>query len=206
MKNSEFVYIYKGNTYCVHVEKHHQRNTYFRYRSDGFHVSASYFTSQAEIVRFLDKCAEKLIKKYNQRNSNFSFEEDYFYVLGEKCSLSSLGIKDESELNKLLKTYAKEQITELVRAQEKIMNIEVPYQVSIRKTVAQFGSNSLNTHTLSFQLGLIHYSKEIINSVVVHELAHEFHRNHQKQFYNVVYKYCPDYKLLQTKLKKGIHQ
>ena len=180
MKSFEFVYSYKDKEYVVHVEKHNQRNTYFRYKEDGFYVSSSYFTSKSEIVKFLDKCAGKLIKKYDQRNSNYSFEEDYVYVLGEKCSLSELGVKDESELNKLLKTYALEQITELVRAQEKVMNIEVPYKVSIRKTVAQFGSNSFNTHTLSFQLGLIHYSKEIINSVVVHELAHEFHRNHHK--------------------------
>lgn len=206
MKSSEFIYIYKGKEYNVHVEKHNQRNTYFRYKADGFYVSSSYFTTQNEIKKFLDKCAEKLIKKYDQRNSNYSFEEDYVYVLGEKCSLSELGIQNETELNRLLKTYALEQITELVREQEKIMNIEVPYIVKIRKTVAQFGSNSLNTHTLSFQLGLVHYSKEIIKSVVVHELAHEFHRNHQKQFYNVVYSYCPDYKVLQSKLKKGVHQ
>lgn len=206
MKNSDFIYIYKGKEYNVHVVKHYQRNTYFRYKEDGFHVSASFLTSQNDIRKFLDKYAPKLISKFEQRHSNYSFEEDFVFVLGEKHVLSELNVKDENELQRLLKHYAIEQITNMVRVQEKIMGIDKPYKVSIRKTVAQFGSNSKQTHTLSFQLELIHYSPEIINSVVVHELAHEFYRNHQKEFYNCVYKYCPEYKQLQSKLKKGIHK
>ena len=69
-----------------------------------------------------------------------------------------------------------------------------------------FGSNSSRTHTLSFQINIMHYSEEIIETVVIHELAHEFERNHGKKFYNIVYKYCPRYKELQKKLKKGIHK
>ena len=97
-------------------------------------------------------------------------------------------------------------ITELVRKNEEIMGIPEPYKVKVKTTERQFGSNSKRTHTLSFQLDLVHYSPEIIESVVIHELAHEFERNHGKNFYNIVYKFCPKYKELQRKLKKGIHQ
>ncbi len=86
------------------------------------------------------------------------------------------------------------------------MGIKEPYKIGIRKTTTRFGSNSLRTHSLSFQQALIHYSEEIISTVVVHELAHDFYRNHQQKFYNCVNLYCPDYINLQKKLKKGIHE
>ena len=97
-------------------------------------------------------------------------------------------------------------ITELVRKYERIMGIFEPYKVKIRDTKRQYGSNSKRTHTLSFQTTLLHYSNEIIETVVVHELAHDFERNHSKNFYNIVYSFAPNYKQLQNKLKKGIHK
>ena len=110
------------------------------------------------------------------------------------------------ELSIFLQKNAEILITELVRKNEEIMGISEPYMVKVKPTERQFGSNSKRTHTLSFQLNLIHYSKEIIESVVVHELAHDFERNHSKNFYNIVYRYCPNYRELQKKLKKGIHK
>ena len=81
---------------------------------------------------------------------------------------------------------------------------DMDYKVRVQKMRSRFGSNSKHTKTLNFSTILLHYSLAIIDSVVVHELAHCFVYNHSKDFYNVVYKYCPNYKLVQAKLKKGI--
>ena len=206
MKTSEFLYKYKNKDIPVHVRHSRQRNIYYRYRKDGFYVSAPYLTSQKTIIKGLDKFAEKLIKQFSNMNSNYSFEDDYVYLLGESISLKSLNIQNSQELSTYLQKKAMFFITELVRKNEEIMGISEPYKVRIKSTERQFGSNSKRTHSLSFQLSLIHYSKEIIETVVVHELAHEFERNHSKNFYNIVYKYCPNYKEHQKKLKKGIHK
>ena len=45
------------------------------------------------------------------------------------------------------------------------------------------------------------FDDELIDYVVVHELAHTVHHNHSKAFYNLVEKYIPDYKARQKKLK-----
>ena len=205
MKLNEFTFEKNGQLYKVIVTFKHQRNIYFRYRDDVFLVSAPYLTSRKVIMNGIDKYFDKLIKQ-NSKTIHYSFEKDYVFILGEDYSISSLHIKNEEELREYLKNVALKTLTEEVRKYEEIMGIEKPYKIRVKDTVRQYGSNSKKTHSLSFQISLIHYSLDIIDTVVVHELAHEFERNHQKAFYDVVYKYSPNYKTLQRKLKRGIHK
>ena len=81
MKTSEFVYLYKNKEYPVHVTYKRQRNIYYRYKEDGFHVSAPYLVGKKTIVQGLNKFAERVIDQYEKSHSNFSFEEDYFWFL-----------------------------------------------------------------------------------------------------------------------------
>ena len=190
----------------MHVKHGFQRNIYYRYKEDGFHVSAPHMARQSTIVNGLNRFAGRLLVQYSNLHSNYSFENDFVYLLGEQVSLKSLNIKNLQDLQCFLRKKALIFISELVKKHEEIMQISKPYKVSVRNTVRQYGSNSKRTHALSFQIDLIHYSIEIIETVVIHELAHEFERNHSKNFYNIVYKYCPRYKELQKKLKLGIHK
>lgn len=206
MKMSEFTYKYNNKEYVVHVKKSFQRNIYYRYKEDGFYVSAPYLADRKSIINGLDRFAGRLLNQYVCSHSNYSFENDFVYLLGEQVSLKSLNIENLQDLHHFLRKKAGIFIPELVKKHEEIMGISKPYKVAVRNTVRQFGSNSKHTRTLSFQINLIHYSPEIIETVVIHELAHEFERNHSKNFYNIVYKYCPRYKELQKKLKKGIHK
>lgn len=206
MKLETFEYVYGNEIYNVFLTLGKSRNINYRIKKDGFHISAPYLVTRKRIMDGLDKFAPKLIKNFKNSTSHFSFEDDYVFVLGNKMSLKQLEINNIDELEVFLKRQALEVLTTLVRKYEKVMGISKPYKVGIRKTSTRFGSNSLCTHSLSFQRDLIHFSEEIISTVVVHELAHEFHRNHQQGFYNCVYSYCPDYDALQKKLKKGIHQ
>ena len=193
-------------TYDVFITYKRQRHIYFRYKEDGFHVSAPYYTLNRTILSGINQYFDRLMKQARKITGHYSFEEDFVYLLGEQVSISSLNIQNEEDLHKYLKKYALEIISQEVDKYVQIMDIYTKYKVKIRDTSNQYGSNSRKTHTLSFQTSLIHYSLDIIDTVVVHELAHEFERNHQKGFYDVVYKYSPNYKVLQKKLKKGIHQ
>jgi predicted metal-dependent hydrolase len=98
-----------------------------------------------------------------------------------------------------LKKYAKETFTRMtdIRAVEMGANYKA---VAVSSAKTRWGSCSAN-NTLRFTFRLAYAPKEIIDYVVVHELAHTFHRNHEKAFWRTVEKYCPDWKVKRKWLK-----
>ncbi|WP_456452460.1 M48 family metallopeptidase, partial [Hydrogenimonas sp.] len=54
--------------------------------------------------------------------------------------------------------------------------------------------------TLVFNTALLRYDPELIDYVIVHELAHIRHKNHSKAFWALVARYIPDYRHLRSRL------
>ena len=65
-------------------------------------------------------------------------------------------------------------------------------RVTVRNQRTRWGSCS-NKGNLNFNCLLMLTPPEVIDSVVVHELAHRREMNHSKQFYAVVYAAYPEY-------------
>lgn len=49
---------------------------------------------------------------------------------------------------------------------------------------------------------LLNVGEELLDYVVIHELAHRRHMNHSADFWAEVEKYCPDYKVQRKRLKE----
>ncbi len=77
----------------------------------------------------------------------------------------------------------------------------VPTGIRFRKTKRQWGSCS-GKNILSFNTMLMKLPQDVIQYIIVHELAHIQHKHHQKSFWKLVEKYMPDYKQHVTELKK----
>lgn len=182
--------------YDVDVTYKRQKGIYLRYKDNKFYCTSPYFVSDDKLQQFFIKAIPNLMNKVGKNKKPSPFGENYTYILGEKVDR----VVDEKELFNL----AYEVLTRLTRKYEKIMGINHPYNIRIKKMKGRYGSNSSLTYSISYQLNLIHFSQEIISSVVVHELAHHFYKDHQKHFYNCVLKYCPNYYSINKKLKKGI--
>lgn len=77
------------------------------------------------------------------------------------------------------------------------------YPKGIRITAAKtrFGSCS-GKNRLCFSCFLMRYPEEAIDYVVVHELAHIRHKNHQREFWTLVETVMPDYKARRALLRK----
>jgi predicted metal-dependent hydrolase len=77
-----------------------------------------------------------------------------------------------------------------------------PASISIRSQRTRWGSCSTRG-TLSFNWRLIMAPPEVLDYVVVHELAHMKQKNHSKAFWAVVAQYCPQYLKYRLWLKQN---
>jgi predicted metal-dependent hydrolase len=75
-------------------------------------------------------------------------------------------------------------------------------KVSIRSQKTRWGSCSVRGN-LSFNFKLLQHKKSTIDYVIIHELCHLIEMNHSKNFWQLVEKFCPDFKTLRRELKKN---
>ncbi len=210
---SSFVYTKDGVNYAVSLTTKRTRTIRYRYRDGGFVVTAPLLTSKATIIQGLDKFFDRLTKE-NPHCTGFG--DDYVYLLGHKIAIQSEGkinfsdgssiiYESHEELEKKLKKWFLKYITIRHRQIEKEMKT-YENKVRVRKMYTRYGSNSITHKSITYSTILMHYDKAIIDSVIVHELAHCFQSNHGDKFYKIVYKYCPNYKELHKNLRKGNYQ
>lgn len=65
-------------------------------------------------------------------------------------------------------------------------------RITIRNQKTRWGSCS-SKGNLNFNCLLMLAPREVLDSVVVHELCHRRHMNHSRDFYNEIYRVFPDY-------------
>ena len=68
-----------------------------------------------------------------------------------------------------------------------------PTGIKINRAKTRFGSCTAQ-NSLNFSCRVMIYPKEIVDYVIVHELAHIRHHNHSKAFYRFIEQYLPDYR------------
>jgi predicted metal-dependent hydrolase len=66
-------------------------------------------------------------------------------------------------------------------------------RVTVRDQRTRWGSCS-SKGNLNFNYRLCYMPRELMDYVIIHELAHRRHMNHSGKFWNEVEKYCPDYR------------
>ena len=106
----------------------------------------------------------------------------------------------EKEINELKKT-ARIEIPTRVEYYSKLMGVEYG-RIAIRTQKTRFGSCS-SKKNLNFNLALMLMPREIIDYVIVHELAHLKEMNHSQAFWQEVGKIIPNYKQCRAWLKEN---
>ncbi|MGC8648708.1 MAG: M48 family metallopeptidase [Candidatus Micrarchaeia archaeon] len=67
-------------------------------------------------------------------------------------------------------------------------------KILIRNNSSNWGTYNQKTHNIGINFKLLFTNLPILDSVIIHELAHTKIHNHSKNFWNIVYSIVPDYK------------
>jgi len=154
------------------------KHVYLRVKDDIVEVSCNSFVSKTFIEKFILKHASHLIKKIENTN--------YYFYLGKKY------YNDLIDLKEFYKLKTPEIVMPKLYKYSDFMGLH-PSKVSFRFNKTRWGSCSVKD-SIIFNYYLAKLPEDIIEYIVIHELAHIRHKNHQKPFWNLVSQYCPDYK------------
>lgn len=212
-----------------HIINPKLKNIYLSFSENGELIIKSPKVSNKEIERILIKKSnwiEEARKKVKLKKGKYKTIEDgtNIYLLGNNYSCNLIKFeKRHSKLNiinnqieiyystynnekfislvdNMYKEKAKEIIPDIVKRYSQIMNLK-PLDIKFRKTKRQWGSCSSN-NVLSFNTMVMKLPIDVIEYIVIHELAHIKHKNHQKSFWNLVEQFMSDYKDKITTLKE----
>ena len=114
---------------------------------------------------------------------------------------------DNTQIDKKLLEWKVEKLKaildEYLNKYTKLLNINIDYY-QIKKLSSAWGIYHKKENYISFNSDLIEKDIDCIEYVVLHELCHIFYMNHQKDFWALVKKYMPDYKVRRKNLKTFI--
>ena len=105
----------------------------------------------------------------------------------------------QTHFDRFYKTEAQKHIPSHVELWAEKMGLP-PTNLRFRKTKRQWGSCS-GKNVLSFNTMMMKLPHDVIQYIIIHELAHIKHKHHQKDFWQLVEQHLPDYKKQVKELK-----
>jgi predicted metal-dependent hydrolase len=136
------------------------------------------------------------LEKHTKKRTKLTFDEEVFILHYSDYDEEIF----QRHVNHFYKEEAKRHIPSFVERWSDIMRLK-PNKISFRKTKRQWGSCS-GKNDLSFNTMMMKLPRDVIQYIIVHELAHIKHKHHQKSFWLEIEKHMPDYKQHVTELKK----
>jgi len=193
-------------------------------------VRAPFRASKRDIDSFIFSkekwIREKLMKSADQLERRESFSIDYGATVlyrGDEYPITAKEGKragfdetafymspnlDAEQVKKtcvhIYRILAKSDLTERVSYFSKLMSVS-PTAVKITSAKTRWGSCSAKK-SLNFSWRLVMAGDDVIDYVVVHELAHISEMNHSQRFWAIVEDVLPDYKERQKRLKQLQHR
>ena len=215
VKNNIMKYVVDNITYDVVIEKKGNKNTYIRIKDDNvIYVTTNYLMPKFKIKKLLDDNKDVIIKMI-EKNNKRQEKNEHFYYLGKKYDLVKIPTFKSVEVDnnkiyypneKTLNNWYKKEMVNLFSERLNVNynnfqeNIPFP-KLKIRTMKTRWGVCNRRDNSVTLNSELMKYEIDKLDYVIIHELSHFVHFNHSKEFWNVVSKYCPNYKNLRKELK-----
>ena len=212
------IYQLDGIDYNVEIVRKSNKNTYVRVRDDlTIYVTTGRWVTKHEIKKLLDENSSFLrkgiekAKKHIEKSLKFMlFGVSYDVVYSSEFRNVSIDkenriiyVKDEKKLNSWLKNQMKNLYMSRIDLYYNMFEENIPYpSLKIRRMTTRWGVCNRKLKTVTLNSRLIEFSIDKLDYVVVHELSHFVHFDHSKEFWEVVSKYCRDYKKIRKELNE----
>lgn len=208
-------YKIENQEYNVVIIKKNNKNTYIRVKEDlNIYVTTNYCITERQIKKILDENYNYLKKSVDSCVKKREFASKFYY-LGKSYDIILINTKDIEILENRIYVKNKEYLEKWYKKEIKrifqehfnkiysIFEEEIPYpNLKIRKMKTRWGVCNKKSKTVTLNSELIRYSLDKLDYVIIHELSHFIHFNHSKDFWNLVSKYCPNYKEIRKNLRK----
>lgn len=212
---------------CIITYKQ-QKHMYLKVRGEQIIISAPFFMQEKLVENFILKSLPKILKRKTILKPNIvvNNNDSYLYFLSKKYQIITkyhswktiiyfefnnlvvyTNIQDFKKIlfkvQNFLKKEANKIFIERLQYWSEIMNIKFSV-LKIRSMLNKWGVCQPEMRIITLNYKLLHFSYEVIDYVIIHELAHIIHRHHQKTFWNFVAQYCPNFQDCQKILKQGV--
>lgn len=207
-------YIIDGKEYELKIIKKNNKNTYLRVKEDlTIQVTTSYLTTKKYIKKLLDNNTNSIRRMINlrieekERNKKFYYLGNiYDIIIKEVDKLeikeNTIITKDEKQLLKWYNQQIKDIFTQRLKYNYNLFEESIPYPtLKIRTMKSRWGVCNRKNISVTLNSKLIEYDITKLDYVIIHELSHFVHFDHSKNFWNLVNKYCPEYKKIKKELK-----
>lgn len=207
-------YVIDGKEYEVKIIKKNNKNTYLRVKEDlTIQVTTSYLTTKKYIKKLLDNNTNSIRRMINlrieekERNKKFYYLGNiYDIIIKEVDKLeikeNTIITKDDKQLLKWYNQQIKDIFTQRLKYNYNLFEENIPYPtLKIRTMKSRWGVCNRKNISVTLNSKLIEYDITKLDYVIIHELSHFVHFDHSKNFWNLVNKYCPEYKKIKKELK-----
>lgn len=209
-------YIVDDKEYEVIVTKKNNKNTYIKVKPDmKIYVTTNYLATKHYIKKLLDnnkKTINKMLTSQQKKNE----KNEKFYYLGQEYDIivmptidkltivdDKIMVKNNESLNRWLKKQMKELFKERLDYNYNLFEEDIPYPIlKIRTMKTRWGVCNKRDNSVTLNANLLKETIDKLDYVIIHELSHFIYFDHSKDFWNLVGKYCPNYKKIRKELKE----
>lgn len=195
------------------------KNIHLKVKDGQVFVSAPFFTSKDYILKFVNSNLDFINKQIEKQkldnieiNQQINILDNKYQILNTtsnsiKYSQHFIFLNDKYDLKKQIKVLFKEKMYNymynLTVKYYKLMNLSCNMPtIKIKDVKTKWGSYNKVKHEIIYSSNLLFKDVSLYDYIVVHELAHILQFNHSKNFYEIIKKYCPNYKEIIKELKE----
>lgn len=198
----------------IEVVRKNNKNTYIRVKDNKVIITTNYFATNKYLERLITENYHSIVKmietdrKRNKDKDKFKLFGKYYEIIYdnkiEKVEICNniIYAKDEKKLIKWLDNLIKTTFQDHLLDCYHLFEEHIPNPIlRIRCMKTRWGVCNVKTHYITLNKELYRYEIDCLDYVCIHEIAHFIEGNHSKKFWNIVSKYCPNYKEIRKKLR-----